>query len=106
MVGAPPATQPNERREACTHRGRPERPSVCVRRVYVTPGYTHGMLPSAETGRPGDTVTYAYWASVREGSRPSSSQDRDDSLSNDRRLARGSLGHRLQCGVTSPRRRA
>ena len=30
MVGAPPATQPNERREACTHRGRPERPSVCA----------------------------------------------------------------------------
>ena len=30
MVGAPPAAQPNERKETCTHRGRPDSPSMCA----------------------------------------------------------------------------
>ena len=105
MVGAPPATQPNDRREACTHRGRPESPSVCA--AAYTSRMATLMECSQRLGLVGpDAVTCAYWASVGEGSRPSSSQIENDSSSNGRRLARGSPGHGLQCGVTLRRRRA
>ena len=105
MVGAPPSTQPNERKEACTHRGRPERLSAC------TAAYTSRMATlmgcSQRLGLVGPAIPSPAPIGQALGTTAGCCHPRIEMIA--RRMTGGWLAvppdHRLQCGVTLRRRR-